>query len=65
MTFWVPADIRLGRLERVVLARFDVLQGGAMEDHVDALERARQAVAIADVADEEADVGAVAIACRW
>ena len=54
MTFC--GHVRLGRLERVVLAGLDVLQRGAVEDHVDALAGTQQASPIADVADEEANV---------
>ena len=54
------ADVRLGDLERVVLARFDVLQRSAVEDDVDVLGGAHQPIAIADVAHEEADVAAAA-----
>ncbi len=49
-------DVGLGRLERVVLARLDVLERGAVEDDVDALRRPQQPVAVADVADQEAQV---------
>ena len=55
MTFCVPSDVGLRRLERVVLARLDVLERRAVEDDVDALARAQQAVAVAHVADQEAD----------
>ena len=51
-----PDDVRLGRLEGVVLAGLDVLQRSAMEDDVDVLRGAKQPVAIADVADEEPHV---------
>ncbi len=55
MTFCVPSDVGLGRLERVVLPGLDVLERRTVEDDVDALARPQHAVAIADVADEEAD----------
>ena len=54
-----PDDVRLGRLERVVLAGLDVLQRRAVEDDVDPVHRPVEPVAVADVADEEADVAPV------
>ena len=60
-----PDDVGLGRLERVVLAGLDVLEGGAVEDDVDPLDRPVEPVAVADVADQEADVGRPSSRCRW
>ena len=46
-------DVRLDRLERVVLADRHLLERGRVDDDVDALDGAAKPVAVADVADEE------------
>ena len=53
-------DVGLHDLERVVLRRRHLLQGGGVNDHVDVLKRAVQPIAIADVAEEEAQPRVVA-----
>src|SRR4029077_2441625 len=47
-------DVRLDRLERVVLADGHVFERRGMNDHVGASDRAAQPLAVADVADEKA-----------
>jgi len=47
-----PDDVRLDGLERVVLARVHVLHRGRVEDRVDAVDGAAEAVQIPGVADE-------------
>ena len=54
-------DIRQRGFERVVLARFDMLERRAMEYDVDSFGRSQDSVPVADVSDEEADVSPVAI----
>jgi hypothetical protein len=54
------ADVGLDVLERVVLGRVDLLEGGGVDDVVDVVERAIQTGPIADVADEEAQARVVA-----
>ena len=49
-------DVRANHLERVVLRGRDLLQGRGMDDHVHAVEGAVEPVAVADVADKEAQV---------
>ena len=51
-----PDDVRLGGLERVVFPRFDVLERRAVEDEVDVLHGTLESVAVADVADQKAEV---------
>src|SRR5262249_18275191 len=47
-------DVRLHAFPRVVLGDRNLLEGGGVDHHVHALERAAQAVAITHVAEEEA-----------
>jgi hypothetical protein len=55
-------DIRLDRLEWVVLGGRHLLEGRGVDDEVDAMERAVKSVAIADVTDEEPQAPFVGVA---
>jgi hypothetical protein len=55
-------DVRLGGLERVVLAGRHLLQRRGVDDQIDAARGADQAVAVAHVAEEEAQAALPGIA---